>query len=70
MSKEDFDLFWNTHLHTTAGDSQSTDSMVLFWHSAKEETANFPWARREATPRLHALAAVARDIMTQVGRRN
>ncbi|KAL8585794.1 hypothetical protein ACOMHN_037357 [Nucella lapillus] len=66
MAKEDFDLFWNTHLHAAGSGSQSAGSIVLYWHSAKEETANYPWTRREATPRQHALTAVARDIMTQV----
>ncbi|KAK7494506.1 hypothetical protein BaRGS_00014159 [Batillaria attramentaria] len=66
MARDDFDLFWTTHLHTADSSSQSSDAMVLYWHSVKEETANYPWTRREATLRQHALAAVARDIMTQV----
>ncbi|KAK7108303.1 uncharacterized protein [Littorina saxatilis] len=66
MAKEDFDLFWNTHLHTGDSTNQSVDSIVLFCHSVKEDTVNYPWARRESTIRQHPLAAVARDIMTQV----
>lgn len=66
MAREDFHLFWNTHLHTSEAGGQSPDTAVLYWHSLKEETSNFPWTRREASPRQHPLVAVARDIMTQV----
>ena len=67
MAKEDFDLFWNTHLHSSDPSSQAVESIVLYWHSVKEEMSNYPWTRREGTARQHALAAVSRDIMTQVG---
>lgn len=66
MSKEDFDLFWRTHLVASPQTCHLPEVTVLYWHSAKEETSNFPWTRKEGSQRVHATAAVARDLITQV----
>lgn len=66
MAKEDFDLFWATHLVNASHGCSLPEATVLYYHTAKEDTSNFPWTRKEGTPRLHATAAVARDLLTQV----
>ncbi|CAG5120908.1 unnamed protein product [Candidula unifasciata] len=66
MAKEDFDLFWTTHLSSASHSCNHPEATVLYYHTAKEETSNFPWTRKEGTSRLHATAAVARDLLTQV----
>ncbi|CAL1543236.1 unnamed protein product [Lymnaea stagnalis] len=66
MAKDDFDIFWRSHLMTPTQGYQIPEPTILYWNSTKDELSNFPWTRREGTPRSHATAAVARDLMTQV----
>ncbi|KAH9514917.1 hypothetical protein Btru_021350 [Bulinus truncatus] len=66
MATDDFDMFWRTHLLTNSQGYQIPETTILYWNATKAEQSNYPWIRREGTPRLHATAAVARDLMTQV----
>ncbi|XP_055865777.1 uncharacterized protein LOC106054687 [Biomphalaria glabrata] len=66
MTTDDFDMFWRTHLMTSSHGYQIPETTILYWNATKSEQSNYPWIRREGTPRSHAAAAVARDLMTQV----
>lgn len=66
MSKEDFELFWRTHLVTSQGGCNVPEESVLYWSVLRDETSAYPWTRREGGSRSQATSGVARDLMTQI----